>query len=113
MNQFVIKDLDDVSTQRLQRRAEAHGWTIEDEIRHILTRGVEALELAEQSLRDLHTRTKNVTQATDHVLSEGAKLKQSLLEASNRDAQLLKELDEDLEGMQNLLKPKSPPQSAE
>jgi plasmid stability protein len=111
MSQFVISDLDEVSIQRLQRRAEAHGWAVEDEIRHILTNGLDALELAEKSLHDFHARTKNVTQATDNVLPEGVKLKQRLLEASNRDAQMLKELDAELEDMQNQLKPTSPPQS--
>ncbi len=40
MAQFVVRDLEDEVKARLKRRAEHHGRSMEDEIRHILRNAV-------------------------------------------------------------------------
>lgn len=44
MREIVIKNLDAAAIERLERRADANGRTLEEEIRHILTEGVMYLE---------------------------------------------------------------------
>ena len=40
MAQFVVRNLDDEVKAALKRRARAHGWSMEEEVRRILRRAV-------------------------------------------------------------------------
>ncbi len=40
MAQFVVRNLDDEVKAALKRRARAHGWSMEEEVRRILSRAV-------------------------------------------------------------------------
>jgi antitoxin FitA len=42
MAQFIVRDLEDEVKTRLKRRAERHGRSMEDEVRHILRDAVKA-----------------------------------------------------------------------
>lgn len=96
MNEVNVSGLDDSAIERLQRRADTHGWTVQDEIRYILTRGLDALEYAEKAFRELK-ETASPSQPELDLAAQRAKVEQMLNNAKDRDAQLLKELDQDLD----------------
>jgi len=100
-----VSGLNDGTLKRLQRRAESHGWTVQDEIRHILTCGLDALEYAEKPFRELKESADKASQKASEVDSTAlrAKMEQMFKDARERDAQLLKEMDEDIEEAKTML----------
>jgi plasmid stability protein len=59
MREIVIKNLDDAAIERLERRAAANGWSLEEEIHHILTEGVLFMEKAGGVLQGMKSTLKN------------------------------------------------------
>lgn len=51
MTEITVSGLADSVVHRLQRRAEAHGWSLQEEVKYILTEGLDRLESLEQGLR--------------------------------------------------------------
>lgn len=50
MAQFVVRNLDDDVKAALMRRARAHGWSMEEEVRRILRRAVQEPVASEEGL---------------------------------------------------------------
>lgn len=94
MSEVVVSGLDDATFQRLQRRAEAHGWTVQEEVKYLLTRGLDALEYAEQAFQAMKESADRRSQPSFDVASQRAKIEQMLNEASARDAKALEEWDQ-------------------
>jgi antitoxin FitA len=66
MAQFVVRDLEEAVKARLKRRAERHGRSMEDEIRHILRNAVKESGRPITSLGSrIAARFKNVGLSTD------------------------------------------------
>jgi plasmid stability protein len=106
MNEVVVSGLDDVTFERLRRRAVGHGWPVEEEVKYLLTRGLDALEYAEQAFRVMNEATCRRPQPHFDVAAHRARIEQMLQEASNRDANALEELDQDIEAMRRLVERK-------
>lgn len=53
MSEITASGLADSVVQRLQRRAEAHGWSLQEEVKYILAEGLDHLESLEQGLRSV------------------------------------------------------------
>jgi plasmid stability protein len=105
MTEINISGLENATIQRLQRRAESHGWTVQDEIRHILTCGLDALEYAEKAFRELKEKGDKVSQLINELDSTAlrTKVEQMLKDGRERDAQLLRQMDEDIEEVKAMI----------
>lgn len=63
MKEIIVSGLEESAVERLQQRADAHGWSLEEEIRHILTRGVDALEFAQAGFSAIKSKTAEAAEA--------------------------------------------------
>ena len=72
---------------------------VQDEIRHILTCGLDGLEYAEKAFRELTEKASKVSQLASKLDTAAlrAKMHQMFTNASEREAQLLEEMNKDLE----------------
>src|SRR5579875_3302464 len=94
MSEVLVSGLDDVTFERLRRRAEAHGWTVQEEIKYLLTRGLDALEYAEQAFQAMKESADRRPQPHIDVAAQRANIEQMLKEGSARDAKALEEWDQ-------------------
>jgi len=98
MNEIIVSGLEDSSFQRLQRRAEANKRSLEDEVKHLLTWGVDYIEQIQELARTMKPMKPVVRhESTFDMDAHRAGIEQLLNQAADRDAKLLKELDQDLE----------------
>ena len=67
MHQIVVRDLDDDVIERLERRAEEHGRTLEQEIREILR---QAGRPSREELLEIMDRIRAMTPPGPHPLAE-------------------------------------------
>jgi plasmid stability protein len=104
MHEIKIAGLDDGTIERLRRRAEAHGWSIQDEARHILTHALDAPEQAEKALNEIQSRTEEMGVKLNGVLEQANALRRKIIEDGVRDAESFKELDREFEDMLRLAK---------
>lgn len=102
----MVSGLDDVTFERLRRRAVGHGWPVEEEVKYLLTRGLDALEYAERVFRDMAEAADPRNSPQIDAPAHRAKIEQMLRESSARNAKALEELDQDIEAMRRLVERK-------
>lgn len=98
MKKIIVTGLDDSAVERLEKRAAAHGRSLEEEVRHILTCGLDALEYTQTVFTSLKEKAAKVSAAASSLDTTllRARVEQMLNEARDRDAKLLEELERDL-----------------
>jgi plasmid stability protein len=94
MHEINIPGLDEVAIERLMWRAEGHGWTVQEEVKYLLTRGLDALKYAERVFRDMAEAADRPTPPQIDATVHRPKIEQILRESSARDAKALEELDQ-------------------
>jgi plasmid stability protein len=81
MREIVIKNLDDAAIERLERRAAANGWSLEEEVWFLLTEGIKhmeelmsGLDLLAKNIKErrsyMERRNKALFEETDKLLRE-------------------------------------------
>ena len=103
MNEIIVSGLTDSDLQRLQQRAEAHGRSLQEEARHILTRGLDALDNFGKALHEHQARTREIqvqaAKLKEDFQANMAKLKQKIIDDGIRDAEQSAEIHKELDDL--------------
>jgi len=113
MTDIVVTGLEAGDVERLERRAKAHGWALQEEIKYLLTRGLDALEHADKVLDEIKARREGMGEKLTDLRDRTNTLKQRLIEDGIRDAESFKELDQEFEDMLRLARSASRPRTPE
>ena len=78
MSELLIRNLDDDLLSRIQRNAEVHGWTVEEEVKTILERAAPIRRSKEEAIARLRAlREKNAHLQTSDNRSEKSVLERA------------------------------------
>ncbi len=103
MADITIQGLDAHALERLQRRADANKRSLEDEIRHILTWGVEYIERVQTLTAGMKPLEKPKPLNDDAYLEAQERRKafrEHLRNRDQREKQMMQELGEELDDIQ-------------
>lgn len=88
MQEIIIKNLDDATIERLERQAAATGWSLEEQIRHMLANGLEIRPPGDPSTG----LDQEARQAAVEYIAELEKTVQELNAAAKEDAATIERL---------------------
>ena len=113
MTDIVVTGLEAGDVERLEGRAKAHGWSLQEEIKYILTRGLDVLEHADKVLDEIKARREGMGEKLNDLRGRANTLKTRLIKDGIRDAKTFKELDQEFEDMLRLARSASRPRTSE
>ncbi len=102
MTDIVVTGLEAGDVERLERRAKAHGCSLQEEIKYLVTRGLDAPEHADRVLDEIKAGRAEMGEKLNDLRDRTNTLKTRLIEDGIRDAESFKELDQEFEDMLRL-----------